>query len=70
MIAVETDMDRNKNILIDRHEAAALLSVSPRVISDLVRRREIPFVRTSRKCLRFRRPSLERWATSREVQPY
>lgn len=61
-------MDRGEPILIDRKEAAALLSVSPRVVSGLVRRRELPFVRLSRKCLRFRRGELVRWAALREVK--
>jgi excisionase family DNA binding protein len=56
-------------ILIDRNEAALLLSVSPRVVSNLVRRREIPFLKISRKCLRFRRNEIERWAEKHETKP-
>jgi len=56
------------SILVDRHEAAALLAVTPRIVSDLVRRREIPFLRVSHRCLRFRRAALLQWAAARETK--
>jgi excisionase family DNA binding protein len=58
-----------KPTTLDQLQAALLLSVSPRVVSNLVRRREIPFLKISRKCLRFRRNEIERWAEKHETKP-
>lgn len=43
-----------------RGDAAAYLGVSPRTISDWQKKRVIPFVKMSRKCVLFRRSDLIR----------
>ncbi|HMO03180.1 MAG TPA: helix-turn-helix domain-containing protein [Kiritimatiellia bacterium] len=45
---------------LNRIEAAKYLSVSPRTISDLQRRRLIPVVKIAAKCVRYKRSDLDR----------
>lgn len=42
-----------------RSEAAEYLSVSERTISDWQRRRIIPFIKTGRRCVMFRKADLD-----------
>jgi hypothetical protein len=53
------------HVLVDLIIAAALLSISPRLLAELVASDEVPHVRVNRRLL-FRPESLRAWAASRE----
>ena len=47
------------NEYLTRDEAAEYLRVSPRTISDWQARRLIPYIKTGRRCVRYRRQDLD-----------
>lgn len=47
-------------------EAAQLLNTSIATVYDLVRKKQIPFVRFSERRIRFSQQSLEQWLKERE----
>ena len=56
--------DKPENLL--KTEAAEFLRISKRTLDYLIAAKEIPFVRVSKKGIRFRRSSLEKWMNQRE----
>jgi predicted DNA-binding transcriptional regulator AlpA len=52
-------------ILLRAHEAAARLAISERSLWSLQARGEIPVVRISKHCVRYRVADLEAWAARR-----
>lgn len=38
--------------MITREEAAAMLSISPKTIDQIIRKKELPAVKLTRKCVR------------------
>ena len=53
--------------LVNKREAALILSVSPRTIEKWVFERRIPFTRVGGRCVRFDPEELLRWAKSNRV---
>jgi excisionase family DNA binding protein len=51
--------------MLRTREAAALLAISERLLWSLTARGEIPCVRISRRCVRYRAADLEAWAARR-----
>ena len=60
-------MISNNALLVTEPEAANLLSVKPRLLRELRRRREIDFVRVGRN-IRYRREDLEEFIRSHVVE--
>jgi excisionase family DNA binding protein len=54
--------------LLTIREAAAYLGVCTRTVRNLVDRDGLPCVLISRRCIRFRRSTLDAWAAEREHQ--
>lgn len=53
--------------LLTVSEAAAHLQVARNTVYRMVRRQELPAVRVGSRCLRFRRPDLERYLDLRRT---
>ena len=53
--------------LVDKRDAARILSVSPRTIEKWVFDRRIPFTRVGGRCIRFDPDELLQWAKSDRV---
>jgi excisionase family DNA binding protein len=56
-----------ENHLLDVKEVAELLGLVPGSVYHLISRLEIPFVRLSSRCVRFRRSDIDRWIAERVV---
>lgn len=52
-------------ILLRPRDAARVLGISERLLWSLTARSELPCVRISRRCVRYRLADLEAWAASR-----
>ena len=59
-------MSKNLPGILKKDEVAAYLRCSKRSVDYLVASREIPFVKTGKRSIRFSRGSLEKWIARRE----
>jgi hypothetical protein len=50
--------DNDAVVLLNRGQLARAISVSPRTVDNLQRRRVIPFIRLSVRCIRFHLPTV------------
>jgi excisionase family DNA binding protein len=55
--------------LLDYEQAAELLNVSPFTLRTWVQHQQVPFVRLSRKAVRFNPEALTRWIDQRSTEP-
>lgn len=57
-----------ESVLMKAPAAAAYIGETESALRTMVQRRQIPFVRTGKRSIRFDRRQLDRWITERTVE--